>query len=201
MARNNEEIDDLKVKETVTVRAVLFFLGFLFAILVLFLFYLRYSNFSPLAEIYHKKPEVPEVNLTQKVVEKTRETESGQKFQLKVTDAELADAAATNSSSFPLKDGSIKITSSGLKVAGKTKNTVIGIGVSLLIVPKVENGKIAYEMTEIKAGGVTAPGAIREPIASALDQKLATLLPLQKNYTIESLFLYDGYLIINATKI
>jgi len=195
---NKKEKVQLKPKETVTVKAVFVFLSGILLILVSFLFYLRFSGFSPMFDFYHPKVAVAAFNFKDYLSKETNES-SGKTIFIKIDEAQLAETINLTNGFINLNNPVLKINTDGVTISGKTSGGIFGLNVDSVIFPKAQNGKLAFEVKEIKAAGVPAPTKIADPLMSALNMSLRnTVVP--ENLSITSVHCMVGYLLVEGTK-
>lgn len=157
-------------KESISLKAVFIFLGFIFILLASMLVYLRFSSWSPFYDYYAKKTPA---NLSfSDLFNKTKSSKPGVKaIDMKITETDLAEALGIGKSDFPLKKATLVIKPEGIILSGKTSTAFWGIPVEVTSVPIVRNGKLFIQIKGIKAGGVVAP----PKIADSLSPKINTL--------------------------
>lgn len=169
--KNNKSPDLVQVtrpQESISLKAVLIFLLFIFAILVSFLFYLRYSGYSPFADRYRANS--LNINTQSAWPAKNR-------LELTVLQADLAKAIGVEKESFPLKDASLEIKPEGIIVSGKIKPHFWSLRIDVVLLPVVKEGKLNFEIKEIKAMGVSVPKKIADAISGNLLSILSAYAP------------------------
>lgn len=138
-----------------------------------------------------KKTETPAV------VSGTIESEG--KITIKVTDKEINDGITKSGGNFPIKTATSQINNEGISIKGKTSNSIFGLGVIAIVLPKAENGSIKWEITSIKSAGLEAPKAVRDPINNQLGPLLESYVPSADNIDIQSINMHEGYFDIIGT--
>jgi len=192
---HKEENDVAIPRETVTLWEVFGLLAFLLIAIVGTLFYLRYSKYSILADFFHKP--IPSLSI-ESILARDGNKAVGDKVELKITESELNELAGIASGDMPLKKPDLKITENGVIVTGKYGNAWLGVPVEAIIIPKAQNGKINFEIKEIKAAGVAAPPKIKDQIQPIISQKFAGLFA-GKKINVTDARAMTGFLLIEGT--
>jgi len=190
----------LAPKQTVTVRMVFIFLSVILAMFILFLFYLRYSNFSPLAGYYTKKEQSKIPTLSSYLTIKLGNHLSGETVQLKIIDTQLAEVVGISNPTFPLKKAKLSIDDTGVHVSGKTSNSIFGLNTEVLLEPRAQNGKLVFSIKEIKAGGVTAPSKIVYAISPLISSAFEKVMPVNYNLDVTAARTIPQYLVVDVEK-
>lgn len=123
----------------------------------------------------------------------------GEPIAITLTDDDL-NSALISVSDFPLKKPKIHISSDKILVSGKTSDNIFSLSVDVSIVPKATEGKIKFSITEIKAGGVSAPKKISDELNNSLSSYLDKLMPGASSINITEVKLNNGYLEVIGTK-
>ena len=187
-------------KQTVTVRMVFVFLGGILAMFVLFLVYLRYSNFSPLADYYTKKEQSKIPTLSSYLTIKLDNHLAGETVTLKIVDTQLAEVIGISNPTFPLKKAKLSIDDAGVHITGKTSNSIFGLNVEVLLVPKAQNKKLIFLIQDIKAGGVTAPSKVAYSVTPLISSAFEKVLPVGYNLNVSAARTIPQYLVIDVEK-
>ncbi len=183
-------------KEGITLTAVFIFLGSIFVLIVGMLFYLRFSSWSPLNGFYIKN--IPKgVSFADLFNGEKAKSGELKTIEIKISEEELSKTIGISRSDFPLKSPTLKIKSEGIIISGKTANGFWGVPVDVLFVPISNNGKILFNLKEIKAAGVVAP----PKIADTLSPKMNSLFYSNSFSDLDKLKVRDvrtlvGYMII-----
>lgn len=162
----------------------------LFIILLLIigsLFYLKTKKFSLI---------VPKVNLNTNTSQ--HDFMSDEEVTIKLTEAQIQNSINADDANFPLKKAKIKVNSDKILLSGKTSNSFWGVSVEVGIVPKVESGKVQFDITEIKSAGVTAPKSISDLVNKNLSQYLDGLSSSVGNIEVSKVELNDGYVMVTG---
>lgn len=155
-------------KESITLTAVFIFLGFIFVLIIGMLFYLRYSSWSSFSSFYVKN--LPKTTSFTDIFNKEKaKSTTAKTVDITITEDELSKMVGLGDASFPLKKASLKITAEGIVISGKTANGFWGVPVEVLFVPFTNNGKIMFNLKEIKAAGVVAPPKISETLSPKMN--------------------------------
>lgn len=204
MIRNNKEKLTIEApvmtrpKETISVTAVFVFLALLFLIFSSFIIYLRYSNFSPLANLYALKPDIKlEDQLPLSLQLKQSKNTN---LELTITEREFCSLAGVYSDDFPLKNATCFIKPEGVTVSGKTSDKFWSPKLDILIRPKAENDKLVFEIKEAKIWGVSAPESLANPIFKDLNSRLLQVLPDSDNVKVSEVRSMVGYIRVEGEK-
>lgn len=197
-----ETVDESLVemlKESVTLTGVFVFLGLIFLILVSFMVYLRFSNWSPFASFYQSAAVAPVSFLDQYNQQKSLAPTS-KTADIKVTEDNLSQMINLSGSNFPLKNPSLKITPDGVDINGKTSNFFWGVSVDVILVPKVGGGKMIFNVKEIKAAGVVAPPKISDPLNSQISPLFNDAFSGLNQLKVDDVHCMVGYLLLTVEK-
>lgn len=189
----NEEEDR---KESITLTQVFIFLGFILAILVAFLFYLKFSSFSPLN--LNKLNVKTDFNLSSKYLDEVKKPSAV--FEMTISEVELAQIVKVTDPSFPLKKAELKIVPEGITISGKTSSAPWGMKVDILVVPVVQLGKLSFEIKEIKALGVVAPPKISDAINPKISPLFEDIFPQSDKVEVQDAKTLLGKLYIEGAK-
>lgn len=171
-------------RSSCSIFALVITLVIILLILVTGLFYLKFKDYKFVVQENQKNQNL---DLRSKI-EKQIEDQSGEEsLTITVTDDDI-NSLLKGYANFPLKDPSAKINESGITISGKYGL----INVDVLVLPKVENGKINYEIKEIKAAGVTAPKKISDAVSSELSNFISSKMPNTKKIYVEKVVLKDA---------
>jgi hypothetical protein len=186
-------------KESISLTAVLIFLGSIFLLLVIMLFYLRFSSWSPFSDYFSKK-KLPNYSLIDLFNKEKSNSPTLQTVEIKITEDDLSKSIGVSEGSFPLKKSSLKIKPEGIIISGKTSSGFWGVPVDVLFESKVGGGKLTFNLKEIKAAGVVAP----PKISNTLTPKMSSIFyqgfsSLDKLKVKEARTLV-GYMIVEVEK-
>lgn len=196
--KNDEEETCEIPKESISLTAVLVFLGFIFVLLAGMLFYLRYSSWSPFADIFQKK--IPQSIGFSDLYNKNKNQSGGETAEIKITEDALAQSVGVTNPDFPLKKPILSIKPEGILISGKTSTSFLGVPIDVLFEPKVENDKLVFSIKEIKAGGVIAPPKISNSLTPKMNGIFKNAFTGSENLTIVSVRTLVRYLIIEVKK-
>lgn len=201
MNRNQKNLRSNEVtelpQESVTIRGVFIFLGLIFILIAGGLVYLRFSSWSIFAPYYNKDITLPGISLSDISNQQQISQPDSQIIEVKITDSELRSLINLSSDQFPLKKADANIKPEGILVTGKTSNNILGVGVEVVIIPKVVNQKVAFEIKEIKAGGITAPPKIVNMIRPKFED-LFSQISEKQNFKAKSVRTQVGFMIIEC---
>jgi hypothetical protein len=186
-------------KESVTLTSVFVFLGLIFVLIAGALIYLRFSSWSIFASFYHKEILTPGISINDISARvKTTQT-TGKSVDVKITDLELKNLINLSSDQFPLKKSDAHIKPEGIFVTGKTSTSFLGVSVEVLIIPRIENQKVAFEIKEIKAGGIAAPPKIVDMIKPKFES-LFSQIANNQDFKATSVRTQVGFMVIECEK-
>lgn len=182
-------------KKGCSVWLIALILVLIFVLLLGGIFYLKYKSNINLKNLSFQK-----VSLDDSFKKQLDDQKGEKTVQIRLTDADLNKLLNLESSDFPLKNPSVKITPEKIILSGKTSNSPLSLGVAVGIVPKVNNGKIDFDIQEIKTGGVTAPKVVTDSVNSKLSSYLKQF-SLKEDVKVTDVKLYDGYLIASGERV
>jgi len=188
----------LKPKETVTVKAVFFFLTFIFFIFLSFIFYLRFSGFSPMVEIYKLKKPVVDFNFNDYLTREADIASSGN-FEIKINEDQLKEVLDLENNLLDLKNPDIRIEPEGIALTGKTSGGFLGLNVEIIILPTAADGRLKLLVKEIKAAGVPAPPRIADPLTSQINLALRSVV-VPDTLNVKEIRCMTGYLLVEGSK-
>lgn len=151
------------------------------------LFYLKTKKFATSTQIINLNINSAKTSL-----------QSGEEVTLKLTEADIQNAINANDDNFPLKKASVKVNPDKIILSGKTSGGFLGLNVEVGIVPKVESGKVEFDITEIKSAGVTAPKSVSDLINKNLGQYLDGLSSSIGNVEVSKVELNAGYIMVTG---
>lgn len=169
----------------------------LIIILLIFLgliFFIKTKNLKPqinLSSLKNTSLSVDQSEITTK--------NTGDAINIRVTEIEL-DNVVKSTKDFPLKKPSVKIISTKIIISGKTSDSIFGLTTEVGIVPRINDGSISFDITDIKTAGVVAPKKISDQINQNLSQYLSNLLPMTSSILVTDIKLSEGYLDVVGTK-
>lgn len=126
------------------------------------------------------------------------DSSQGEDVTLKITEAQLQSAIKADDANFPIKKVTVKITTDKINISGKTSNNFWGLNVEVSLVPKVENGKVKFDITEIKSAGMKAPNSISDVVNNNLGQYLDGLSSSIGDVEVSAVELSSGYLTVTG---
>lgn len=134
-------------------------------------------------------------NLNSKVEVETVKNSAGEEvLTIKITEADLKEGLKLNEQGFPLKKPEVKINSDKILLTGRTGDSFLSLGVEVGIVPKVESGKVKFNIIEIKSAGITAPKTVADTLNNGLGKFLDDLSALFGKIDVTEVKLDSGFL-------
>lgn len=122
----------------------------------------------------------------------------GEEVTLKITEEQLQGAIKADDANFPIKKATVKINTDKIILSGKTSNNFWGLNVEVSLVPKVEEGKVKFDITEIKSAGLKAPNSISDVVNNNLGQYLDGLSSLIDDIEVTDFKLEEGYITVTG---
>lgn len=195
MAKNNQVTAEttkpienaVEHKSSCSILALAITLIVILLVLLSGLFYLKFHNVEIINS--EKSKDLP---LSAKIENQIADQKNDDSITLTINEMDL-NSLLNNYSNFPLKNPTLTIDEKGILMKGKYSV----LNVEVLIVPKIENNKIKYDIVEIKAAGVAAPKKISDTLNSELSTFISSQLPSSKKIKFEEMTLQKG--IIQAT--
>lgn len=183
------ESDDNKVipKSSCALWSIFLILFIILLAIIGSLFYLKTKKFSV---------STPKVNVN--INSELSASTSGETISIKLTEAQIQSAINTNDANFPLKKATVKVNPDKIVLSGKTSNKFWGVLVEVGLVPRVESGKVVFDITEIKSAGVTAPKSISDLVNKNLGQYLDGLSSSLGNIEVSKVGLNSGFIMVTG---
>ena len=122
----------------------------------------------------------------------------GDEASIKITEADLQSGINTDDANFPLKKTSVKINPDKIILSGKTSNSFFSVSVDVSLVPKVDSGKVGFDITEIKSAGIAAPKSVSDLVNKNLGQYLDGLSSSLGNVEVSKIELNSGYMTVTG---
>lgn len=142
---------------------------------------------------------ISSLNLDQNISKQLDDQKGESIVSIRITEDELSNVLNVNSEGFPLKKPSVKITSDKIILSGKTSNSPLSFKLDIGIVPRVENGKVVFDIEDIKTAGVSAPKVVTDEVNKSLSSYL-NQVNLNKDIKVTDVKLYQGYLIATGER-
>lgn len=181
-------------KKPHSILSVIIVLIIIFLVLLSGVIFLRYKSGVNLNDLSTKKISLDD-NL-----KKQMDNQRGEKtIQIRLTEDDINKLLGTDAPDFPLKNPTVKITPEKIILSGKTGSSPLSLKVAVGIVPRVDNGKVTFDIKEIKTAGVSAPKVVIDSVNSKLKNYLKQYSP-GDDIKVTDLKLYDGYLIITGER-
>jgi len=178
-----------KPKSSCSILAIVIFLSVILLIFAGALTYIKFKNYKLIVP----RGDSSTLDLRSKIEKQIDDQSADQTITITINESDI-NSAFSSYPSFPLKNPAVKISKSDMTVFGKYGF----IKIDVLVVPKVANGKIDYEITEIKAAGVAAPKKISDSVSSEIRSFMLSTMPTTtKRVYIDKVELQPG--IIQAT--
>ena len=181
-----DEANDTIPKSSCALWSIFLFLILFLALIIGSLFCLKTKNFS-------FKTSKTNQNVNSIVVPPTP---IGEEVTLRLTEDQIQKAINADDVNFPIKKSTVKVNTDKIILSGKTSNSFWGINVEVGIVPKVEEGKVVFNITEIKSAGVIAPKSISDLINNNLGQYLDGLSSSVGNIEVSAVTLNTGFMTV-----
>lgn len=199
-----DELKNLEHKDSVSLTGVFVFLIIFFLLMASFLVYLRYSNISPLYDFYHKNV-ANNFNLSEYFSASANTelnlSDSVKTADIKITEAQLSDTIGVTNETFPLKKATLKIDADGVKISGKTGNSIFGMKLDILLVPEVKDGKVTFSVKKIETLGVPAPAKVVDSLSPQIQSLFTNAIPASKDLRATGVRSMVGYLLVTVEKI
>lgn len=210
MANNNKsgfakdfykEIDQIKKKNCCGVWSVFVLLGIIFITLIaLFWFTRSYLNKSSLYLKIPSSKKSNTVGITGKLEDASGGLVVGESKTISFSEEELAEYLGINSPEFPLKRTSLSIDSDGIKVKGRTSDSIFSIPLTMVLKPKAEDGKLKIEVAELESGSISAPKAVRDQMNSYLSDIINKKSDPVADFEITEITTRDKYVDVAGRK-
>lgn len=183
-----------KSRKNRSILPVIITLCVIFVVLLGGVFYLRFKN-----NFHFKNISISKISLDDSLKRQLESQKGEKQVQIRLTDNDLSKILNTNTADFPLKNSAVKINSSEIILTGKTGNSPLSFKVEVGIIPRVNNGKIDFDIREIKTAGVSAPKLVTDRVNTQLTSYLKQMV-LQDDITVTDVKMYDGYLIATGER-
>ena len=173
---------------------VIIALFIIFILLLSGVVFLRYGSGVNLKSFDFKKVSIND-NLKNQI-----DNQKGEKVvQIRLTEDDVNKLLNTDAPDFPLKSPSVKITPEKIILLGKTGNSPLAFKVEVGIIPQVLDGKVNFDIKEIKTAGVSAPKVVTDKVNKELSSYLKQYSP-SEDVKISEVKLYDGYLTLTGER-
>jgi len=164
-----KEIDQIKKSNCCSIWSVFVFLGLIFFALIAFFWFGRsYLNKSSLYLKIPSSHKSDTSGITGRLEYASDGLVVGESTTISFSEEELGEYLGVNSSEFPLKRASLKITQQGINVKGRTSESIFSIPLTVVLKPKAEDGKLKIEVAELESGAISLPKAIKDQMNSYL---------------------------------
>ncbi len=122
-----------------------------------------------------------------------KKDEPGQS-EIKLTDDQLN--AGLKNSDIALSNPKANIKTDGIHFTGKTSKNPLSLTVKALVLPKVDGGEVIIDVLSFESAGIAAPKMIIDKATPQINNYLKNFLNLPEGFKLESVQLFDGYLLI-----
>lgn len=102
--------------------------------------------------------------LTDKVADGLSSSKAGDSLTISITEDELANFIGVGTADFPIKKSSLKIKPDGIYISGKMGDSFLSMPVTVVAIPKAENGKLKIELSKATSGIVTLPLTLKNAL-------------------------------------
>ncbi len=185
----NDQSKKRSIGPVITVLIVIFLL------LLSGIVFLRYGSNIHLNNFSFKKASIND-NLKNQLDNQKGEKE----VQIRLSEDDVNKLLNTDAPDFPLKSPSVKITPEKIILSGKTGNSPLSFKVEVGIIPQALNGKVNFDIKEIKTAGVSAPKVVTDKVNRELSSYLKQYSP-SEDIKISEVKLYNSYLVITGERV
>jgi len=186
-----------KPKDSITLRAVFFFVLFIFVMIVGTLFFLRYSAYSSFSEYYKQKgASNPNINVKAPLKGEDRLT-------VFISESQLVKLWSVAGDDFVLKRVELKINDGNIEISGKTSDHFWALPVVVSITPAVENDKLFFKISKISAYGVSPPSNVSDRVTKEIMEMTQKSLFLsgEKNIKVKEAAATPGQLYVTYERL
>ncbi|MFA5926661.1 MAG: hypothetical protein WCT32_01755 [Patescibacteria group bacterium] len=123
-------------------------------------------------------------------------------IMITVNEAALGRVFQIDEPSFPLKRASLKVNQESIVISGRSSESIFSLKLYVGIRPTVVDGRMNFEIAEIKAGNIAAPPKIIDALRPTIEKNTKEYLPLVgSDIVVDSIRLFDGYMEIQGHKL
>lgn len=197
-----KDLDKKRKGGCCTLWSIAIFLIIVFVVIVIGVWFLRNKIINDFSYVKKSTSEISKsIGIVGKLEEESKNTELGKSVTVSFSEEDLADFFGIYHDEFPLKSANLNTKPEGIEIIGKTKNTVISIPVTLLLVPYIEEAQLQIRVESISSGIVSLPKSVRDAISNYMNDIIA-----KKSLTVSHLKLIgvstrEDFLDIIGTKI
>jgi hypothetical protein len=112
--------------------------------------------------------------LTDQVVKELSDKTSGESVSIPITESELANFMGVGTADFPLKKSSLEIKNDGVYISGRTSDSFFSFPITIVAIPKAENGKLKIELSKASSGVAVLPQSIKDALNKYFDDQIST---------------------------
>jgi len=185
-----------------TLWSIAIFLIIVFALIVVGVWFLKNKVIDDFSYVKKSTSEISSSSgVVGKLEEESKDTELGESITVSFSEDDLAAFFGIYNDEFPLKNANLNSKPEGIEIIGKTKNTVISLPVTVLLVPYIEEAQFQIRVESISSGVISLPKSARDAISNYMNDIIA-----KKSFTVSHLELVgvstrEDYLDIIGTKI
>lgn len=184
-------------KSSCSLFAIIVTLFLIFVLLMGGILYSRMLDLKSTAKVQINTQSID--NLQSKFSQSLDEQKSEPEANLSITESDL-NQLINGTSNFPLKNPKATIDENMIVISGKTGTSIFALTVDVGIVPRAENGKVVYDIKEIKAGGVPAPQQLSDTVSKSLSDFISSSMPSFNQITVGKVTLHSKYLDVTGKK-
>lgn len=180
---------------SLSVRTVIIVLSLVLVIGLAGIVMLKYAHFSEIRLSSSKK-----TTLIDDFNRKIENANLNNQSPVIISEAE-ANTIISENKEFPLRNPKLKVFSDKIVVTGKTGSKFLPISTEIEVVPRAESGKIKYDITAIRTGGIEAPKTVKDFINAELGNNLDALFSgFSYGFRIDQVTLREGFIDIYGQK-
>ena len=167
--------------------AIVSFLVAIFVLIIVGVWLLKTKVINDFSYIKKPTSEISKsLGMVGKLEEESKNVEVGSSVTVTFSEEDLSEFFGVQNDDFPLKNARLNSEKKGLEITGKTKNTIISLPVTVLLVPYIENFELQIRVESISSGVVSLPRSARDAIGEYLNNIIA-----KKSLTVANLELVD----------
>lgn len=162
------DLDKIRRKNCCSLPIITIFLIIVFIAIIYGLLYIK--NYAKTGISYVASSHNPnQKDLAASFIDKTGTLPSGETATLDFSDIELSQYLGIADSDFPLKNAKLSIDEQGIRLSGKTSQSIFSLPVKCVLKPKIEDNKLLFILDEIATGSISLPGRIKGDVNAYLD--------------------------------
>lgn len=167
------EQDEAKIKSSCSVWSIAIFLILILFLSIFGLYLAKAKNISGTG--YNWKfwqTTTPAEDSSKSLMSEVSDSKNGEVLSIKIAETDLSELLKFSDSNFPVKNPSLKIQSDKIVLSGKSGSSILAMNVEIGLVPKAKDGKLIFEISEMKTAGVPTPQKITESVSKSLEPYL-----------------------------